>query len=46
MTYDHLLVHEGAIATITMNRPERRNALSLAMMTELIVEVGKLLLRR
>ncbi len=36
MTYEHLLVREGAIATITMNRPERRNALSLAMMTELI----------
>ncbi len=36
MAYEHLLVREGTIATITMNRPERRNALSLAMMTELI----------
>jgi enoyl-CoA hydratase/carnithine racemase len=36
MAYEHLLVREGAIASITMNRPERRNALSLAMMTELI----------
>ncbi len=36
MTYEHLLVREGAVASITMNRPERRNALSLAMMIELI----------
>jgi enoyl-CoA hydratase/carnithine racemase len=36
VTYEHLLVREGSIAGITMNRPERRNALSLAMMTELI----------
>ncbi len=31
-----VLVQDGTIATITMNRPERRNALSLAMMRELI----------
>src|SRR5580692_1195230 len=31
-----LLEREGAIATITLNRPERRNALSLDMMLELI----------
>lgn len=36
MTYEHILVREGPIATITLNKPERRNALSLAMMTELI----------
>jgi enoyl-CoA hydratase/carnithine racemase len=36
VAYEHLLVREGTIASITMNRPERRNALSLAMMTELI----------
>ena len=36
MAHEHLLVSEGLIATITMNRPERRNALSLAMMHELI----------
>ena len=36
MAYEHVLVREGTIASITMNRPERRNALSLAMMTELI----------
>ena len=29
MTYEHILVdHDGAITPITMNRPERRNALS------------------
>jgi len=36
VTYEHILVREGPIATITLNKPERRNALSLAMMTELI----------
>ncbi len=39
MAYEQLLVREGPIATITMNRPERRNALSLAMMHELISAV-------
>ena len=36
MAYQHLQLREGAVATITMNHPEKRNALSLAMMTELI----------
>lgn len=36
MPYEHVLVAEGAIATITLNRPEKRNALSLGMMSELI----------
>jgi enoyl-CoA hydratase/carnithine racemase len=36
VTYDHLLVkHEGDIASITLNRPEKRNALSLEVMLEL-----------
>jgi enoyl-CoA hydratase/carnithine racemase len=36
-TYQHiLLATDGPVATITMNRPERRNALSLAHMEELI----------
>jgi enoyl-CoA hydratase/carnithine racemase len=36
MGYDNLLVkHEGPLVTITLNRPEKRNALSLAMMLEL-----------
>ena len=35
--YEHILVSAAAeIATITMNRPERRNALSEAHMRELI----------
>jgi enoyl-CoA hydratase/carnithine racemase len=36
-TYQHLtLVREGACAVVTLNRPERRNALSLELMQELI----------
>jgi enoyl-CoA hydratase/carnithine racemase len=35
--YEHILVSsDGGLATVTMNRPERRNALSEAHMTELI----------
>jgi enoyl-CoA hydratase/carnithine racemase len=35
--YQHLLrTNEGAIGIITLNRPERRNALSLSLMQELI----------
>lgn len=37
MTYEHILLsRDGAVATITMNRPEKRNALSEAHMGELI----------
>jgi enoyl-CoA hydratase/carnithine racemase len=37
MDYQHLLVKaEGAAARLTLNRPERRNALSLALMAEVI----------
>jgi enoyl-CoA hydratase/carnithine racemase len=37
MTYEHILVeHDAPVATIVMNRPDRRNALSVAMMQELI----------
>src|ERR1700689_3805334 len=37
MDYEHILGHQdGDFATITMDRPERRNALSLAHMRELI----------
>src|SRR5581483_3976541 len=37
MTYDNLLLHrEDGIAVITLNRPARRNALSLQLMRELI----------
>ena len=45
MTYQEILVEgEGDFVTITMNRPERRNALSSAMMREMtqaVDEVGK-----
>jgi enoyl-CoA hydratase/carnithine racemase len=44
MTYEHLLVaREGDITTITLNRPEKRNALALDVMielTETLQEVG------
>ena len=44
MTYQHLLVkHEAPISTITLNRPEKRNALALEVMLELTAafrEVG------
>lgn len=37
MTYQHILLStEGAITTITLNRPEKRNALALDVMQELI----------
>jgi enoyl-CoA hydratase/carnithine racemase len=37
MEYEHILVHrEDEIATVTMNRPDKRNALSTSMMQELI----------
>src|SRR5262245_41471720 len=37
MAYEHIMVeHDGAISHITMNRPERRNALSEDHMGELI----------
>jgi enoyl-CoA hydratase/carnithine racemase len=40
--YDHVLVErDGDFATITMNRPERRNALSAAHLRELIAAFGE-----
>ena len=45
MTYQHLLVkRDAAISTITLNRPDKRNALSLELMRELtaaFTEVGE-----
>ncbi|HAP74714.1 MAG TPA: enoyl-CoA hydratase [Acidimicrobiaceae bacterium] len=36
MSYQHLLVeHDGPVSTITLNRPEKRNALALDVMQEL-----------
>src|SRR4051812_8061903 len=33
---------EGAVATLTLNRPDQRNALSLALMTEVVDALGEL----
>ncbi len=42
MGFEHILVERsGDFATITMNRPQRRNALSLAHMRELITAFGE-----
>lgn len=37
-----LLTHDGSVARLTLNRPERRNALSLALMRELIDRLSSL----
>jgi enoyl-CoA hydratase/carnithine racemase len=43
MGYEHVLVERsGEFATVTMNRPQRRNALSLAHMRELIAAFREL----
>jgi enoyl-CoA hydratase/carnithine racemase len=36
------VMHDGPVATITLNRPQRRNALSLELMQELIVCLDRL----
>src|ERR1700731_1772126 len=45
MNFENLLIaQEGAVTVVTLNRPERRNALSLALMLELIeclTEIGR-----
>ena len=35
-----LFTLEGSVAVVTLNRPERRNALSLGLMRELIAALG------
>src|ERR1039457_4405754 len=43
MGFEHILVERsGEFATITMNRPQRRNALSLDHMRELIAAFGEI----
>ena len=43
MGFEHILVERsGEFATVTMNRPQRRNALSLEHMRELITAFGEL----
>jgi enoyl-CoA hydratase/carnithine racemase len=47
MSSENLLVlNEGPLSTITLNRPERRNALSLGLMSELIRELEQISGRR
>jgi enoyl-CoA hydratase/carnithine racemase len=42
MTFEHITVErKGEFATVTMNRPQRRNALSLPHMRELITAFGQ-----
>ena len=45
MSYETILVkHEGPLAVVTLNRPDRRNALSLELMQELLAaldEIGR-----
>jgi enoyl-CoA hydratase/carnithine racemase len=42
MSYEAIQVtHEGPVAVITLNRPEKRNALSLELMLELIGALGE-----
>jgi enoyl-CoA hydratase/carnithine racemase len=45
MSYEAIQVtHEGAVAVVTLNRPEKRNALSMELMLELIAaldEIGR-----
>jgi enoyl-CoA hydratase/carnithine racemase len=42
VAHAYLLISEGSIAAITMNRPEKRNALSLGMMQELMAALRHL----
>jgi enoyl-CoA hydratase/carnithine racemase len=43
MPYENLtLAHEGAAAILTLNRPQRRNALSLQLMIELVDALDRL----
>ena len=43
MEFEHILVQRsGDFATVTMNRPQRRNALSQEHMRELIAAFGDL----
>ncbi len=43
MPYEFLtLAQEGAAAVLTLNRPQRRNALSLTLMLELIAALGEI----
>ncbi len=46
MSYENLtLTYEGPTAVLTLNRPQRRNALSLALMLELVVALNEIAAR-
>jgi enoyl-CoA hydratase/carnithine racemase len=43
VNYDTIQVtHEGPVAVVTLNRPEKRNALSLELMLDLIAALGEI----
>jgi enoyl-CoA hydratase/carnithine racemase len=43
MAYEHLILsHEGPVAVLTLNRPRRRNALSLALMLEMLAALDEI----
>ena len=43
MSYEMIQVsHEGPVAVVTLNRPEKRNALSLELMLELLKALGEI----
>ena len=43
MTFEHILVaHNGPIVTVTLNRPDKRNALALGVMLEMIEAFGQI----
>ena len=43
MSYEMIQVsHEGPVAVVTLNRPEKRNALSLELMLELVAALGEI----
>lgn len=46
MVYRELQIESGAITTVTLNRPERRNALSMELMRELIAALDDIAQRR
>src|SRR5438270_10562028 len=47
MAYENIcLTNEGNIAILTLNRPQRRNALSLALMQEMIACLNEIGARR